>query len=178
MNQDIQDRLVAELNEALVGMEPSSPEYYDKIMTGIPYLEAVVKETLRKYPPVARLFREAGKDTQIGDIHLPKGSEIQISVSAVHHDPANYEEPERFDPERFMPENKHKLLPYTYLPFGSGPRNCVGMRFAYQEVKLCLAQMMPKFRFTPNANTPKQLEFRKNLGLMLVKPHVISVSRR
>lgn len=94
----------------------------------IPYLEAVIKEALRKYPPVTRLDRRLGGDVpggayDLGGITLKKGQMIQVPTYAVHHCADFYPEPERYNPDRFMPENKAKLVPYTYLPFGSGPRN-------------------------------------------------------
>lgn len=179
MNYKIQEHLVKVLNEALgENYDHNSTEYYDKVMTNIPYLDAVIKETLRKYPPVVRLTRLASEDTKISGIDIRKGNAVNISVYAVHHDPEFYDEPEKFNPDRFMPENKQKLTPYTYLPFGDGPRNCVGMRFAQQVMKLCIAQIILKFRFSPNDETPKVLEFKK--GTMLLSPVrcSISVSKR
>src|SRR5699024_8877121 len=121
-------------------------EYYEAVMNGIPYLEAVIKETLRKYPSVTQLTRHVGVDNyKLNGIKLFKNQQVEIPVSAVHHCEDYYPEPDRFNPERFMPENKHLLVPYTYLPFGLGPRNCVGVRFAYQEIKLCLASIVQRF---------------------------------
>ena len=68
---------------------------------------------------------------------------------AIHHDPEYYPNPYNFDPERFMPENRDKLVPYTYMPFGAGPRNCVGMRFALMELKMCLIQLLRQYRILP-----------------------------
>lgn len=179
MNPAVQSRLVAVLDEALgADVDKASSEYYDKVMMGIPYLDAVVKETLRKYPPVPRLTRVVGEDTKVAGVDMPKGSAVNVSVYAVHHDPEYYPEPERYNPDRFMPENKHRLVAHTYLPFGDGPRNCVGMRFAYQEIKLCIAQVIPRFRFSPNANTPKVIKFRKGINLLSPVCSTVSVSRR
>jgi len=71
-----------------------------------------------------------------------------------------YPERERFNPERFMSPNRDQLVPYTYLPFGSGPRNCIGMRFAYQEIKLCLTTIVRRFRFALTEKTSDVLSFR------------------
>jgi cytochrome P450 family 6 len=86
-------------------------------------------ETLRKYPPVPILNRECTKAYKIPDtdIVLEKGMLSVIPVLALHHDPKYYPEPERFDPERFSEEEKAKRHHYVYLPFGEGPRICIGM---------------------------------------------------
>lgn len=121
LNPEIQDRLVEELNSSLKGVEEDSAEYYEVVMNRSPYLEAVIKETLRISPPVGRLQRRVGVDGyQLGGITLDKNIEVDISVLAVHRDPRYYPEPDRFNPDRFLPENKHLLTPYTFLVFGDG----------------------------------------------------------
>lgn len=177
-NKEIQDRLVKEINESLEGLDPNSLEYYDKVMRNIPYLEAVIKETLRRYPPLPRITRRAGKTTEINGIEIKEGAEVHVSVYALHHNPRYFPDPERWDPERFAPENKDQLTPYTYLPFGTGPRNCIGMRFAYQEIKLCIVKLLPQFRFTTNASTPQIIEFYPGRGNLSPKACSISVSKR
>src|SRR5699024_5852871 len=104
--------------------------------------------------------------------------QVEIPVSAVHHCEDYYPEPDRFNPERFMPENKHLLVPYTYLPFGLGPRNCVGVRFAYQEIKLCLASIVQRFQFSLTPNTPSKLSFKNGNILLNSFEFPIKVSRR
>lgn len=83
----------------------------------------------------------------LGDIFIPKGTVIIIPQWTVHRDPDNYQDPHLFKPERFLPENSCSLLPYTFLPFASGPRNCIGMRFALIEIKTCLVKLLQKFKF-------------------------------
>src|SRR5699024_10074830 len=95
---------------------------------------------------------------KLNGIQLEKDTHIDIAAYAVHHSAEYYPEPERFNPERFMPENKHLLVPYTYIPFGAGPRNCIGMRFAYQEIRLCLAKIIRDFRFSPAPDTKIPLD--------------------
>ena len=76
-----------------------------------------------------------------------------------------------------MPENKHLLVPYTYLPFGSGPRNCIGMRFAYQEIRLCLAKIIRQYKFSPSEETKIPMEFNK-IGIITTKNIPLRVSAR
>ncbi|CAG2120777.1 unnamed protein product, partial [Medioppia subpectinata] len=95
----------------------------------MPYLDACISETLRLYSPLVMSQRIASEDYDLGDTGLVvhKGMAVHIPLYAIHHDPQYYPSPDRFIPDRFMPENKDRLIPYTYLPFGTGPRNCVGM---------------------------------------------------
>ena len=86
---------------------------------------------------------------------------INLDIQSIHHSPQYYDEPHKFIPERFMPENRDKLTPYTYMPFGMGLRNCFGMRFALMEAKTTAASLINKYRFFKTANTPKVLKSKK-----------------
>jgi cytochrome P450 family 6 len=85
-------------------------------------------ETLRKYPPVPAVTRECTKTTKLAgtDITVEKGIQLVLPILALHHDPKYYPDPERFDPERFSEEEKKKRPQFSYLPFGEGPRLCIG----------------------------------------------------
>ncbi|XP_017479440.1 PREDICTED: cytochrome P450 3A41-like [Rhagoletis zephyria] len=121
LNPTVQERLREDLVQALGDLDVTSEEYFDVVMNGLPYLEAVTKETLRKYPPLIRLERRLSADSyKLNGIPIEKSTNVVVSSYAVHHNAEYYPNPESFDPERFMPENKHKLVPYTYLPFGTG----------------------------------------------------------
>ncbi len=125
-NQDIQERLYQEVEGALSQFDNEhSEEYFEVVMSGIPYLEATIKETLRKYPPLSVVGRVCEADNyKLGPATLPKGALINVMINAIHLNPEYYPSPHQFNPDRFMPENKHQLVPYTYLPFSIGPRNC------------------------------------------------------
>jgi cytochrome P450 family 6 len=92
----------------------------------------VFTETLRKYPPLPFLDRKCCSDYElpaangIGTIKLPAGTGVYIPVLALHYDPTYFPEPEKFNPDRFTEENKRSRPKYTYLPFGEGPRMCLG----------------------------------------------------
>jgi cytochrome P450 len=94
-------------------------------------------------------------------LDVPKGTTLHIPIYAIHHDPQYYPNPNQFDPERFMPENKDRLVPYTYLPFGTGPRNCVGLRFALMNVKTAVANIIEKFKFVKTHNTKTEFQYKK-----------------
>lgn len=92
----------------------------------------VFLETLRKYPAAAFLGRKCTKDYKVEgtEVALEKGCKVFIPVMGLHHDPEYFPEPDRFDPERFSEEHKRTIKQFTYLPFGEGPRNCIGGNWA------------------------------------------------
>uniref|UniRef100_A0A914C730 Cytochrome P450 n=1 Tax=Acrobeloides nanus TaxID=290746 RepID=A0A914C730_9BILA len=126
---------------------------YDDI-TKLKYINQVVQETLRMYPPAARSNRLCTKPITINGIHFDKDVAFSIPVYAIHHDEKYYPDPYKFDPDRFAPEEKAKRDPLTYLPFGYGPRNCIGMRFAYFEIWMTLAHLLKNYRFYSIPGSP------------------------
>ena len=104
----------------------------------------------------------------LGDtgITIPKGMMISVEFLPSHLSSEYYEDPYKFNPDRFLPENRDKLIPYIYMPFGMGPRNCVGMRFALMEVKTAVVFLINKYRFYKTAKTQKELNPVK-FGLIL-----------
>ncbi|KAL1471493.1 hypothetical protein MTO96_023645 [Rhipicephalus appendiculatus] len=131
LNPEVQAKLRKEVDECIAahGKEPSLD-----IVSKLPYLHCVVSETMRMYPISARLERTASEDYVLGNtgIRVPKGCVIGIPVYSMHRDHEFFPNPEKFDPDRFREENAASIRPYSYLPFGAGPRNCIGMRFALQ----------------------------------------------
>ncbi|MCC6893057.1 MAG: cytochrome P450 [Anaerolineae bacterium] len=111
-------------------------------LANLKYSEMVLKESMRLYPPVSSAGREPIEDIEIGGYTLPKGSLVTIAIYAMHRNPEIFENPETFDPERFSPENEKKIPRYAYLPFGAGPRVCIGNSFAMMEARLILATMV------------------------------------
>ena len=129
------------------------------MVSDIPYVDQFINEVLRIYPPAVRIDRQATQDATLTlddgrSIRLDKGTIITIPIYAIHHLEEYYPEPEKFDPDRWSPENKSKLNPYAFLPFGMGPRNCIGMRFAMEELKIALCTLVYKFRYFPVPETP------------------------
>ncbi|XP_057339937.1 probable cytochrome P450 6a23 [Microplitis mediator] len=106
------------------------------------YLEKVILETLRKYPPAAMISRRCESTYEIPNtkVKLPPGMRVIIPIYGLHHDPNYYPEPDKFDPERFS--NKSIINSYTFMPFGEGPRNCIGIRFAMLLVKIGLISFL------------------------------------
>ncbi|XP_070556758.1 cytochrome P450 3A8-like isoform X2 [Ptychodera flava] len=148
-NPDVQEKLCAEIDDVMANYDEVT---YDAV-SKMPYLDMVVCETLRMYPPVIRFDRECNEDVTIAGIHIPKGMPVAVAAYAIHHDPKIYPEPEKFIPERFTKEEKEKRHPYAWLPFGAGPRNCIGMRFVLLEAKIGLVRIFQRFTFEPCAET-------------------------
>jgi cytochrome P450 family 9 len=128
LNPDIQKRLyeeIADVNRQLNG----GPLTYDALQK-MSYMDMVISEGLRKWPPAVVTDRVSTRNCtlQVDDktIKLEKGVNFWIPIYPIHHDAKYYPDPEKFDPERFSDENKHNIVPYSYLPFGIGPRNCIG----------------------------------------------------
>ncbi|CAF3757439.1 unnamed protein product [Rotaria sp. Silwood1] len=133
----IQEKVYNEIRQELGDDEVT----YEKL-SQLQYLDMVINETLRMYPPFTRFERVASNNYQLGNYDIPKGTIISVPVYPIHHDPNIWPEPEKFIPERFLPTEKAKRHPMTYLPFGDGPRNCIGMRFALLEAKLAIVKAL------------------------------------
>ncbi|XP_041790274.1 cytochrome P450 3A30-like [Chelmon rostratus] len=123
------------------------PVEYEAMMQ-MEYLDSVIYECLRLYPPAARLERTAKETVKINGITIPKDMIVMVPVYALHRDPELWPEPEEFKPDRFSKQNKQSINPYTYLPFGIGPRNCLGMRFALVLIKLALVEVLQNYSFS------------------------------
>ena len=118
------------------------------------FMECVLNETMRVYPPVISFVtRNTLEDYKYKDMTIPKGTQIQIATHYLHHDPDYWPQPEVFDPMRFSADRKHSIHPSSWQPFGSGPRNCIGMRFALFEAKLALAKLVLNYRLEPTPKT-------------------------
>lgn len=111
----------------------------------LPYLGRVIDESMRLYPPAWIVEREALDDDQLGPWHIRKGTIVAVSPLIMHRNPALWHEPERFDPDRFDPERVEERSKHAYLPFGAGPRVCIGNHFALMEAKLILAMLLPRY---------------------------------
>lgn len=101
-----------------------------------------------------RTLRECNRDTTINGIHLRKGDVANIPIYAVHHNPAYYPDPHQFNPDRWTPQEKAKRDPLTFLTFGYGPRNCIGMRFAEFNIRVALVLLLKKYRLSRPVDSP------------------------
>ncbi|XP_049988872.1 cytochrome P450 3A11 isoform X2 [Alexandromys fortis] len=171
---DIQKKLQEEIDVALPNKTPPG---YDKVME-MEYLDMVLSETLRLYPIANRLERVCKQDVEMDGVFVPKGSVVMVPLYALHHDPQYWPEPMEFRPERFSKENKGSIDPYVYMPFGNGPRNCIGMRFALMNMKLALTKVLQNFSFQSCKETQIPLKLNRKPLLQPKKPIVLKVVPR
>ncbi|XP_055454671.1 cytochrome P450 3A9-like isoform X2 [Psammomys obesus] len=171
---DVQKKLQDEIDATLPNKAPAT---YD-VLLQMEYLDMVVNETLRLYPIAGRLERVCKTDVEINGVFIPKGTVVMVPMFALHKDPKYWPEPEEFRPERFSKKNQDSINPYTYLPFGNGPRNCIGMRFALMNMKVALVRLLQNFSFQPCKETQIPLTFSKQGLLQPEKPVFLKVVSR
>lgn len=111
------------------------------------FLDCVIKETLRLYPPIHLGSRIAADDLTFGGFSIPAGTRVLYSTYLTHRDKKHWPKPDVFDPDRFLPEHSSARPSYTYLPFGGGPRNCIGAAFAQTEAKIGLVRLLQRYQF-------------------------------
>ncbi|XP_055852793.1 probable cytochrome P450 6a20 [Episyrphus balteatus] len=165
LNQDIQNKLRDEINTCI---EKNNGVFSYDAMISMTYMEKVVKETLRKYPLVTNLVRRAIEDypTSNPKYTIPKGTMVFIPADAIHHDPEIYPDPDRYDPERFDADEIQSRHPLTWLPFGDGPRHCIGLRFGKMQTYIGLVTLLRNYRFHYCDKTPNPLTFNKKHTLL------------
>ncbi|XP_025074593.1 cytochrome P450 6k1-like [Pogonomyrmex barbatus] len=142
-------------NEMLQVLDDSNGKItYDMIMS-LPYLDTVVFEILRMYPPLSFLNRMTMQTYKVpnSDLVLEKGTPIYIPMLGLHYDPEYFPDPYKFDPERFNEQNKHNRPSCVYLPFGEGPHACIGTRFGLILIKLTLIKILSKYEVIPCEKT-------------------------
>jgi cytochrome P450 len=133
-------RAKSEIDDVLGSKEPTLTE-----INQLHYLEQVIKETLRLFPPIHVGNRIANMDQNLMGCPVPVGSRVMLSYYLTHRDERNWEQAERFNPKRFDRQSSHNRSSFSYLPFGGGPRNCIGAAFAQIESRLVLARIIQKF---------------------------------
>ena len=107
----------------------------------------VIQEALRLYPPFWMVDRMALADDRAGDLAIPRGSTVVVFIFGVHHSPQYWENPENFDQERFTKVQEKLHRPFAYLPFGAGPRGCIGGNYAMLQILMILSVLLRKYDF-------------------------------
>ncbi|XP_005184405.2 probable cytochrome P450 6a14 [Musca domestica] len=158
-NPEIQEKLRTEILDIL---KDSNDELSYEALQKMSFLEQSISETLRLYPVLATLVRVANRDYPVPDSQhiIEKDIQVVIPVHAIHHDPEYYENPEEFNPNRFAAEECERRHSSTYLPFGDGPRSCIGMRFGKMQTKIGLVSLLRHYRFEccPLTEIPLELD--------------------
>jgi cytochrome P450 len=142
-------RLHDEADDVLADHDPSAQD-----VKRLPFTEAVVLESMRLYPPAFAIGREAIRAVELGDYTMPRGTTVFISPWVMHRDPRFFDEPDAFRPARWMDGLAGRISPFVFLPFGLGPRRCIGHRFAMMEAVLLLATMARRVRVEPIGPAP------------------------
>jgi len=152
-----QDRLRDEIAAVTGGSDasgrPRDLEYDD--LGKLDLTEMAFKEALRFVPPVPSMPRRALKSFEYGGYRIPAGAHVGINIHYTHHDEEHWEDPYTFDPMRFTPEQVKARHKYAWVPFGGGAHMCLGLHFAYMQVKILLAQMLPRYRIELAAGDPE-----------------------
>ncbi|XP_020833445.1 cytochrome P450 3A9-like [Phascolarctos cinereus] len=171
---EIQQKLQKEIDAVLPNKEAVT---YDALVQ-MEYLDMVIHENLRLFPITGRVERVAKKTVEINGVMIPKGTVVMVPLIPLHHNPEYWPEPEEFRPERFSKENKESINPYVYLPFGTGPRNCLGMRFALMNMKVATCRLLQEFSFRTCKETQVPLKLSNQTLLTPSVPIVLQAVPR
>ncbi len=159
LHPEIERRLVEDIRSAIGETGGLSPTTLSRLV----YARQAIEEAMRLYPPAPIVARAARRDISLGGYQVKRGTPVYVPIYAMHRHRRLWSEPDRFDPERFRPEAAKARHRYSYLPFGAGPRICVGMGFAMLEAVVILAVLLPAFRFTLASDIPPPLTMRITL---------------
>lgn len=168
-HSEVESKVLAEIDEVTEGQPVTAGDVANLI-----YTRQVFSEAMRLYPPAPIITRTALKDFRLGEYLIPAGTVLIVPIYAVHHHASLWQDPEMFDPERFSPEQTKARNRYAYMPFGAGPRVCIGNAFAVTEAVAVLAVLLQKVRLaTIEPQPPKPimkvtLRPNKTLGMKLV----------
>jgi len=162
---DLQEKLAEEVISVLG--KDGVPSADDVEAEKMPFLDRVVKESLRWRPPIPTVMRNVGHDTALGEYFLPKGTTIIMSIYAIHHNPQYWTNPDEYDPDRWIGVDEASKFSGTFVPFILGARNCIGSKFALIEIKVLLAMIVQKLRFKC---VPGQIIKRKTTITLLPSP--------
>ncbi|NXU59563.1 CP3AC protein, partial [Turnix velox] len=171
---DVQQLLQDEIDAHLPNK--AAPTY--NTITQMEYLDMVVNESLRLFPVGGRIERVCKKTVELKGVTIPKGMVVMIPAYVMHRDPEYWPKPEEFRPERFSKERRESIDPYTFLPFGAGPRNCIGMRFALLTLKVAVVVLLQNFSFRTCKDTPIPLVLDTKGFMQPKEPIVLKVVPR
>ena len=167
MNENIQSKLRSELKENL--MKNDGKITYESVANPLelPYLHQVVNETFRMYPVLPALDRVCIEPKGVclepfSDFRVPFGMPIIIPIYGLERDEKYFEDPLTYNPDRFSPENIQNIPAYSFIPFGTGPRSCIGERMGLIQTKMAICSILRDFRVEANERTPKEIKLKIN----------------
>ncbi|MFH4981188.1 hypothetical protein AB6A40_007897 [Gnathostoma spinigerum] len=151
-HKDIQDKAFQEISQVMGDKEKV---LYDDV-NKLTYLEQIFMETLRLFPPASRFDRKCRESITLSNVRFNRNCIASVPLFAIHYDEDVYPKANQFDPDRFSPEAVTSRNPYSFMPFGIGPRSCIGKRFAILQFKLTMACLLRNFVFEKCDNTPPE----------------------
>ena len=154
---EAQDRL----HDEVADFADAGPTFGD--LPNLNYTKAVVAEAMRLYPPAWFIGRTIVAPLELGGWHPPAGTLVGLSPMLLHRDPRWYPEPDRFDPDRFLGQRRKSLPRNAYLPFGTGPRACIGEQFSWAEATTALAVMAANWQFHTDPDLRPDIHHRVTL---------------
>ena len=172
---EVQEKLLQELDKAVKNR--GDMPFYDFI-NSLVYLDQVFCEVLRLYTPGYLVHRRCTETCTINGITIPQNVDVFMPPYVLHRDPALWPDPEKFDPDRFSPENRDTQEAYSYMPFGMGPRQCIGFRFALLEMKTAMFKILSRVKFQRAADTVSKLRFRSVLLMQPRDPILLKIVLR
>ncbi|RLM56743.1 cytochrome P450 [Halobellus sp. Atlit-31R] len=149
---EVEARVHQELQEVCGDAPPTAAD-----VRQLDYIERVLQEAMRLYPPVYVIFREPQVDVELGGYRIPGGSAVMLSQWAVHRSERWYDDPETFDPDRWLPERRRERPRFSYFPFGGGPRHCIGKHLSMLEAKLILGTVAQEYELDYVRDRPFEL---------------------
>ncbi|KAI4831804.1 hypothetical protein KUCAC02_001326 [Chaenocephalus aceratus] len=150
-HEDHQESCRQEVTDLMQGRETHAIQWED--LANLPFTTMCIRESLRLHSPVLAVTRKYTKDMDLpGNRTVPKGAISLVSIYGTHHNPAVWTNPHEFDPLRFEPANTKGRSSHAFIPFSSGPRNCIGQKFALAELRVVVALTLLKFRLTPGSD--------------------------
>lgn len=160
LNPDAQERVIAEVDKSCSeGMLT-----YDALQE-MAYLDACIKEALRLSSSEIFLARLCTEETTVAGVPFKPGMCVEVPLAGINRDPEYFPEPEKFNPDRFLSEGKDSVKPFTFMPFGAGPRNCVGMRLGLLQAKAFLASLIRRVKLETCPETMVPLKYKPRMLL-------------
>lgn len=177
LHQEVQNKVVEEIREVF-GSDQDNEITFDDL-SKLTYLEMVIKESLRHYPVGPFIARQTTEDFPLSGGVIPKGAIILMNIQKLHKDPKYWgPDADQFNPERFLPEKFDKMHPYTYLAFSGGPRNCIGIKYAWLVVKIMLVQVLRHYVFKTHLKSLKDIRTKITIMLKIANKSPIYIEKR
>lgn len=175
MHQDIQDKVMDEIRDVFDSVHQ---EVDNEILNKLPYLDLVIKESMRLFPVLPIIGRLATKDVVLNTCTIPAGSNILIIMFNTHRNPKYWgDDAHLFRPDRFLPENISQIHPYAFGPFSGGHRICIGMKYGMNVMKVILTHFLRNYKVSTSLKY-EELEFKIEVSMKIVQNYMMTIKKR